>query len=171
MFLFSFAMFMTFNEFFYTDASMSNNYKRKGKFDFIYTLPQTIFSSITSVLINVLLKFLSLSQANIQKIKDQPEPQKAKELADKTIKHIKIKFAFFFTLVIIFLGFFWYYTSAFCSVFSQTQRNMVIDTLMTFGISMLYPFIFCIITCSLRILALKKQIKCLFYFSKIFSFL
>ena len=36
--------------------------------------------------------------------------------------------------------FFWYFISCFCAVYKNTQIILINDTLLSFGLSMLYPF-------------------------------
>lgn len=167
MFLFGFAMYLTFNALFYTDSSMSHNYHNKGTFDFIYSLPKTIFSSVACAVINFLLKFLSLSQSKIKKIKEEKDPIKAKQMSNSFINCLKVKIAVFFILLILFLALFWYYNTAFCMVYVNTQKHLVKDTLMSFIMSMLYPFAICFVTAIFRICSLRKKSKCLYGFSKI----
>ena len=62
---------------------------------------------------------------------------------------------------------FWYYVSAFCSVYSNTQLILLFDSLISYISNMLYPFIFNIIPGIFRILGLKKRIRILYIFSNI----
>lgn len=172
LFIFSFALFMTFNALFYSDSSMSHNYHIEGKFDFIYELPKAIFSSIACGAINFLLHFLSLSQSEIEKIKNNENKKNSLELlAQKILARIKIKFLIFFILTMSFMALFWYYISAFCIVFKNTQKNMIIDTVTSFILSMLEPFGVCFLVAAFRLLSIKYNSKVLFYISKLFGFL
>ena len=38
------------------------------------------------------------------------------------------------------MTFFWYFVSCFCAVYKNTQKHLIKDTLLSFGLSMLYPF-------------------------------
>lgn len=167
MFLFSFVMYLAFNTLFYSDSTMSHTYKKKGKFDFIYTLPKTIFSVVCTSIISSLLRFLSLSQSQIQKVKEEKDNKKSLKMANKFIGCIKLKIIAFFFLVALFLGLFWYYVTAFCSVYRNTQKFLIIDTITSFGMSMVYPFGICFFTAFFRILSLRKKSRCLYKFSKI----
>ena len=44
--------------------------KMKGEFDFIYQLPQILYSFMISTIIKILLELLALSQGNITDFKD-----------------------------------------------------------------------------------------------------
>jgi hypothetical protein len=78
---------------------------------------------------------------------------------------LKIKFLFFFIINYLLLAFFWYFISCFCSVFINTQIILFSDTLISFGLSLLYPFGYYLIPGFFRIPALrsnKNDKKCLY---------
>ena len=54
----------------------------------------------------------------------------------------------------IFLGY-WYVVAAFCAVYENTQRVFIKDSLMSFLLSLLYPFILYLIPTSLRLIAIR----------------
>ena len=141
LFFFSFDLYYTVNALFFTEQTIHDIYKNSGKFDFIYHLPQILFSSIISSIVNALIKFFSLIQKNILEIKDEKDPNNYKFKLPKIINCIKIKLFFFFILSFIFLIFFWYYLSCFCAVYRNTQLYLIDDTLLSFVISLLYPLI------------------------------
>ena len=61
--------------------------------------------------------------------------------------------------------FFWYFISCFCAVYKNTQIILIKDTLISFAISMLYPFGLNLFPGCFRIPALrspKKDKKCLY---------
>ena len=55
-------------------------------------------------------------------------------------KKLKIKFILYYILSSIFLLFFWYYISMFCSIYVNTQIHLIKDTLISFVLSLIYPF-------------------------------
>ena len=76
----------------------------------------------------------------------------------KTIeRYITIKFVIFFILSTVLLIFFWYFISCFCAVYTNTQSILIKDTLISFGLSMLYPFGLNAFPGILRIPALKAK--------------
>ena len=68
---------------------------------------------------------------------------------------------------IIMLFGFWYYLAAFCAVYYNTQIPLIKDSFISFGTSMLYPFLFDLIPIIFRIFSLKNKIKCCYIFSSI----
>ena len=169
LFIFSFIGFFFFNTLFFSDKTMTKIYKSKGKYQFIYSLPKTIFSSICCILINTLLKFISLSNKQIIRLTKEKNAKKEEKILFEIIKTLKIKLIIFFILIFFFSIIFWYYVTAFCSVYINTQKHLITNTFLSFGESMLYPFAFCLITAILRKIALKYQLKYVFVISNIFQ--
>ena len=148
---------------------MHNIYINNGNFDITFQLPQILYSTIITSFINIILKSLSLSENSILKIKNENEKEyikKSKEIE----KCLKIKFIIFFIFSFLFMIFFWYFISCFCAVYKNTQSILKKDTLLSFGLSMIYPFGINLIPGIFRIPALrneKRNKNCIYNFSKI----
>ena len=85
---------------------------------------------------------------------------------------MKIKFGFFFVISFILLLGFWYYISCFCGVYENTQILLIKDSLISFGLSLIYPFFINLIPGLFRISALKAKKgdkDCLYKFSNILA--
>ena len=76
LFLLSFELYISINGFFFSDDTMHKLYEDKGKYNILYRIPQILFSTIISAVINVLLKKLSLTEANLLSIKEEKDDQK-----------------------------------------------------------------------------------------------
>ena len=72
-------------------------------------------------------------------------------------KCIKIKFIFFYILNFIFLFIFWFYVSFFCAVYQNTQIYLIKDTVISFGLSLIYPFGYYSIPGIFRIPSLRSE--------------
>ena len=72
---------------------------------------------------------------------------------------LKIKFALFFVISFIFLFLFSYYVICFCGVYINTQTHLIKDSVISFGISLLYPFGIYLLPGIFRIFALKNKKK------------
>ena len=81
------------------------------------------------------------------------------------IKYLDIKFIIFFILIYLFLILFWYYLTCFCGIYKNTQLHVIKDTLISFGLSLLYPFIFNLLAGIFRAISLNKNKECLFKIS------
>ena len=83
---------------------------------------------------------------------------------------LKVKFGAFFFLSFIFLLIFLAYITCFCGIYKNTQIHLIKDTVIGFGLSLLYPFGICLIPGIFRIPALnakKKDSEYMYKFSKI----
>ena len=169
-FLISFSLYFAVNAMFFSDDTIHKQYEDKGKYNFVYQLPKILYLTIISVITNMLLKKLSLSQNDILKIKHNVDINKAKEQSKKVQKCLKLKFILFIIFGFLLLFFFWYYLSCFCSVFANTQIPLIKDTIISYIMSMLYPFVLNLLPGFLRIPALKKNSrKILYIISKIIA--
>ena len=170
LFIFSFTIFYTVNALFFTDDTMHEIYKNKGSFDLEYQLPKIIYSSLISIILNILFKRLALSEDQILDFKKIKEKKDLDRITTALIKKIKIKFFSYFILSFIFLLFFWYYLSMFCAIYVNTQIHLIKDTLISFGLSLCYPFAIYLIPGIFRIPSLsnrKNKRNLLYGFSKI----
>ena len=119
-----------------------------------------------------ILKKLSLSQDELIAIKKEPDKGKSQKLANESKKCLKIKLYLFFFLGNILILFFWYYITAFAAVYPNTQIHLIKDTLLSFGISMTYPFFINLIPGIFRFPSLKSGNKeCLYKVGQIISLL
>ena len=157
LFLISFSLYFTINAFFFSDDTMHKIHEDNGKFNIIYQIPQILYSSIISVIINMILKQLSLSEKNIIKLKQENDIKKIVNTAKKIKTCILIKTIIYFLLNCIFLIFFWYFISCFCAVYKNTQIILIKDTFFSFGLSMLYPFGLNLLAGFFRIPALRAK--------------
>ena len=105
LFFFIFSVHFTVNALFFNDDTMHKILVDEGKFNFIYQLPQIIYSTIISAVINVLIKFLALSEKTILPIKSLKKLEDLDLKVKKTIKCLKIKFISFFITTFILLLF------------------------------------------------------------------
>ena len=63
--LFSFSLYITVNSLFFTDSTIHKIYVDEGNFNFIYQIPQILYSTIITLLLNTTLSYFSLTQKNI----------------------------------------------------------------------------------------------------------
>ena len=94
---------MALNVFFFADETMHNMFLDYGKYDFIQQIPQIIYSTIISQLIEVFLCFLSLTDKYIYLIKSYLQSNKKNEISN-IIKCIRVKLLIFFLFTFIFFN-------------------------------------------------------------------
>ena len=171
LFILSLVLFFAINTLFYSDDSLHNIFSEQGRYNLIYQIPQTLYSTLISSITSFILKKLSLSQSELIDIKKEKNQNKSKIMADKSKKCLKIKLYSFFAYGLIILLFFWYYISAFSAVYINTQMHLIKDTLLSFGISISYPFLINFIPAIFRMQSLKRHDReCVFKTGKIISF-
>ena len=138
---------------------MHKIHEDNGKFNFIFQLPQILYSTIISAVINLIIKQLSLSENDIISFKNKKDIKRMKKYSKEIKKCIIIKFIVYFILNNLLLFFFWYFISCFCAVYRNTQIILIKDTLFSFGLSMLYPFGLNLLPGLFKLPALKAQKK------------
>ena len=140
LFIFNFILNYAVNTLFFDDNTMHQIYEDKGSFNFIYHLPQIIYSSLIPFIVNIPLKMLALSEDLIIEFKKKKNKKDLEVRRLALNKKLKIKFILYYILSSIFLLFFWYYISMFCSIYVNTQIHLIKDTLISFVLSLIYPF-------------------------------
>ena len=166
LFFFSFALYFTINTLFLSDHIIHKIHEDQGKFNFIYQIPNILYSSIISLIINTIIKYFSLTEKDILEIKY--ENNNIIKKSAKLIKYLIIKFIIFFILIFLFLILFWYYIICFCTIYKNTQIHLIKDAIISFGLSLLYPFALNLLPGIFRIPSLKYGNKeCLFKTSKL----
>ena len=63
--------------------------------------------------------------------------------------------------------FYWYFISCFCAVYKNTQIYYIVDSVISFCLGLIYPFILYLFPSLLRMLSLKYYNKNLLYVYKI----
>ncbi len=158
-FILSFTLYFAMNAIFFNDETMHAIYEKEGSFDFIYNLPQIIYSSLISGVLLYFLKLLALSEGLILKFKSDKTIDDLNSREASLKMCIKIKLVFYFILSTFFILFFWYYISMFCAIYVNTQIHLIKDTIISFSMSFISPFFIYLIPGFFRIPALSKRRK------------
>ena len=171
-FFVGFAIYYTVNALFFDDDSMNKIYKNKGKFKLEYELPKIAYSTLISTVLNTILKFLALSNDAIIEFKQMKSADNIDKKKTDLENKLFVKFALYFIINFVFLSFFWYYISMFGAIYRNTQLHLLKDTLMSFGLSFIYPFFIYLLPGLFRIHALsnkKNKKEYLYTVSKLFQ--
>ena len=172
LFILSLALFFSINTLFYKDDTLHTIFSEHGKYNLIYQIPQVLYSTLISLAMSFILKRLSLSQNQLIAIRKELDMPRARQLSTKAKKCFSIKMYLFFSIGLALLMFFWYYVTSFAAVYKNTQLHLIKDTLLSFGLSMIYPFAINFVPGFFRFLALKsenKNKKCLYKTGQIFA--
>ena len=172
LFFFYFATNLAINALFFNDDTMHKIHIDKGKFDIIYQIPIILYSTFISETISNIIKYLALSENIIFKIKREKSIIFLKNKKIEIYRKIKIKFILFFIMSFFLLLLFMYYISCFCGVYINTQIHLIKDTIISFAISLIYPFGIYLIPGIFRLSSLRakdKNQECLYKFSYLFE--
>ena len=167
-FFFTVSLDFTVNALFFTDDTMNKIYQDKGKFNFLYQIPQILYSTLISKFIDSIIKNFALTQENIIELKKKKIKTDANKKYKQLKNNLKIKFIIFFVLTFIILLIFWYYITCFCGIYVNTQSHLIKDLLLSLITSLLIPFALCVVPGIFRISALsveKPSRKFLYKFS------
>ena len=167
-FIFSVCTDMCLNVFFFSDETMHKMYLDYGKYNFIQQIPQILYSTIASKLIEVFLCFLSLTDKYFYIIKNLDFNSRYQIF--NIIKCIKIKLVIYFIFTFLMFAFYWYAIACFCAVYHNTQMAFIKDSILSFILGLLYPFILYLFPATLRIISLKagkSNLSCIYSTSNI----
>ena len=166
LFFFNFTINYTISAMFYSETMMHQIYIDSGAFNFIYQLPEIIYSAIITAVLNTIITTLGLCQDNIIKIKKSSKEKKGETIKEELNK-ILVKIILFFIITYILLFSFWIYLGCFCAVYKNTQLHLLKEVSSSFASSLIVPFFTNLIPGIFRIPALNKDKKrsCLYKFS------
>ena len=175
---------MTMNGLFFIHESMHRKYTEGENFTFVQKLPQLIFTILVADLIEVILCFLSMTDKHIYDIKalvrEQKEKNKKekkdindkKELGQKIMNILDTmqrKLVSFFVFTFLLFLFYWYFISAFCAVYQNTQVIFLRDSGISFITSLVETCIIYGFTNILRAISLslccRKKLGCVYKIS------
>ena len=139
---------------------MHKIYEDEGKYNFSYQFPKILISAISStVILRIILYTLVLTDKSVLEVKKQTTYNLAINMKKKVLKCVNIKFAIFFVLNFILLILFWFYLTCFNAIYENTQIYLIENTFISFGFSLIYPFVSNIFPSVLRINILNQKNK------------
>ena len=166
LFLLNFVLNLTINILFFNDDTMHKIYEDQGSFNFIYQLPQILYSTLISKVIYFVVKIFALTGdliLDFKKIKNKNNKKNIKGKMIALVNKLKLEILLYFLINSIFLLLFWYYVSMFCAIYANTQIHLIKDTIISYGLSLIYPFGIYLIPGLLRIFSLSKPKRKTFY--------
>ena len=171
LFMLFLSFYFAFTALFFNDKIMREIYTYKGNTDAAIHVTNIILSSACCLIMNFLIRFISLSERDIHKIINEKNPDQRKAIAEETKKALKKKLIVLFVISGLLIVLCWYYVAAFCAVFRNSQIHYLLSVLGTFVICNLWPFVTSLIAPIFRITSLKKEKPCMYKFSQIVSYL
>ena len=171
LFMVSFSLFYFFNALFFDESTIHKIYEDQGIYNIVFLIPFIAYSFIISHTLSIIIKYFSLSERNIGELKNLDYNGKINNV-DKVKKCLIIKYLCFFGCGLLFLLFLWYYLSSFGAVYQNTQIYLIKNTLISFGFSLIYPFIINLLVTIFRKYSLNNSKReCVYNFVKIIQYI
>jgi hypothetical protein len=180
-FIFSYSCDLAFNTIFYTTQNISERYHYQGKNVFIFSLINNLIISIISsavglILVNVFQhmydfrgNFEDVFRAEEKKMRNNKHYKVNKDKKVKMFNKLKniclrlrCEIIFFIIFEFSIMLFFYYFVTAFCEVYKNTQISWLIDFFYSFVISFTCEIIGALIIAIFYILSLKYRIKIIY---------
>ena len=163
---------VTMNGLFFVHETMYK--KNTGGLSFAQKIPQFIFSILVSHAVEVLLCFLSMTDKHYYQIKALPQNNERDQKIVDILDCVMRKLTGFFVFTFLFFLFHWYFISAFCAVYQNTQLIYLRDSGISILTSLIDPFFIYGITCILRAISLcrccRKKLGCVYKISDLIPF-
>ena len=160
---------ITMNGMFFVHETMYK--KQTGDTSFAQKIPQIIFSLLVSHAMEIILCFLGMTDVHYYEIKALPKKEKNDQRIFDILKCVKRKLIGFLIFTFLVFLFHWYFISAFCAVYQNTQLIYLRDSAISILISLIDPFIIYALTCLLRAISLmkcgRKKLCCLYKISEL----
>ena len=161
LFIFNYSFDCCLNALFYLNQKISDKYHYEDNLLYTFTLINnltiTIFSTFLGFLLVLLLGLLTNSKDDIKDIFRKEEikmrknkkykinKKRKKQINNKLIsifKLLKIKITFYIITESILMLFFFYYITAFCRVYQNTQISWLLDCITSFFFSCIYEILY-----------------------------
>ena len=162
--IFNFVIMFFFNALLFNDTLVSEIFKKNGSLSSKSSLPIAFYSFLISILVMRIFKPLTSNRNELKLIiKKRKKKKDYIEAFTKVLKKLKIKLIILYCFVIIFSILFWYYVSAFCAVYQNSQKFWLYGCLESIAMDFCTPIVLCFILASLRYISLRKQVSCVYY--------
>ena len=160
---------MAFTALFFNDSIMRKIYIYKGSTDAAVHVPNVILSSLCSFIASLIVRYICLGERDIFKAIHEKNSEKKRALLDNALVKAKIKIYILYGLSAMLICLCWYYASAFCAVFKNSQGHYLTNTIVAFIVCNLWPILTSLIPTFMRIKAKEKKSSKLYIASKIVS--
>ena len=147
LFILFMCFYFAFTALFFNDSIMREIYKYKGNTTAAVHIPNIVLSSICSIIMGIIVRFVSLNERDIVKITQEENPEQRKTLAEKARRISKIKMILLYAIAGLLIILCWYYVAAFSAIFKNSQVHYFINVLLSF------------IICNLSISSFKLNIS------------
>ena len=165
------SFYFAFTALFFNDNIMRAIYIYKGNTNAAVHIPNIILSSLCCLIMNFIVRFISLNDRDISKIYSIKDINARESKMKKTLKCIKIKLHILLSISFVLIALCWYYVAAFCAVFKNSQGHYFINLLVSFIICNIWPCLTSLIAPIFRKYGLNNASKCMYTASQIISYI
>ena len=155
--LYIFSLFLFINALSIDISSLYELFISKGKIDIFHDYYRLIIITLICQAIKIILLLRVFTEGDVISIRNSNSNKKWEDIT-KALIRINIKCHLFFFFSILTLCFYWIYIACFFTIFKKTQFYVMINTLISFGISLVLPFVFGFFASFFRIIALANRI-------------
>ena len=183
-FIFSYSCDLALNTIFYSNQNISDKYHYKGNNLFFFTIINNLIQSIISSMVGVVLvnifqhmfdyrgNFEDVFRNEEKKLRKDKKykvnKKTKKEIFDelkKIFSQLKCKIIFFIIFEFTIMLFFYYFVTAFCEVYKNTQISWLEDFLSSFIFSFVWGIMEAFLIALFYIISLKKRSKVIYKIS------
>ena len=158
-----------FNAFLYSDVYLEQEFEQENLIRIFIDYPKEIFSSLASQFVVKLIQLLIDEHAISLFLKRiAVDNMNYLRAINFLLKKYQKRFFIYIIINYLFLFVTWYFTSAFCTVYQNTQLNLLYDTLESLALNIFLPLPLSFFSIVFRHLAILKLNKFLFFISNIF---
>jgi hypothetical protein len=180
-FIFTYSCDFALNALFYSNQNISDKYHYNGDslylFIFVNNMTITVFSTVFSYLLVKSLNYLTNSKESIEQLFRKEEElmrenknykvnnNKKKKIYInllKIYKYMKFKIACFIIIEFVIMVFFFYYITAFCEVYKETQKSWIYDSFISFLLSIPFELLESFFITTLYTLSIKYRFKMIY---------
>jgi len=186
-FIFTYSCDFALNTVFYFNDNISDKYNYQGKNLYLFTTFNNFFISLLSNIISFslvnVLEFLTNSKDNVEQL-FRDEEKKMRDDNTYTVskktkveilikiyhinKRLKVKIISFLIIEFLIMLFFFYFVTAFCEVYNNTQISWLLDCFVSFILSFPMEFLNSLLISLLYIISIKMKIKRIYQIAMLF---
>ena len=163
-FFLSAMLYFTLNALFYFEDLIAAEFNHKGPITVGYIfqnqIDRCIYAMLIGTVIDLVLACITGTKGRIKSlIRREKDPERFRDESVKIVKSLRTKILLFLIINFILTAFFWYYVSAFCYCYHNTQVNWLVGGVITWIFSLILPFIYCFLITLLRYIGLKCKLE------------
>ena len=112
---------------------------------------KSAYAALVAVVLIMLMNFGTRTRKELTRLHVQKTEKNFEELKSHTFHALKLKHIIVFVVDMLLMILFWYYCSCFCSLFSQTQVDLVLTTINTTLFCVVFILFIYLLFCIMRV--------------------